>query len=205
MISLRPSFIKPRPLKFLTSMGCVSPSCLSIILGICVWLLDHSLESVCAWRRSSSPGGSCRPWYKFSHLVVWLYEKGDAFSCDQNLKLFCTTTLTLLLFSIPPTFFRKHFIGSEFVLISRLFHMSEPDTDPAEPCLNTCLGRMLAGVNLCSACSSNGECWVCSVISSDFISWCACPLLPLATKLFLRIKQAFVKQTCFPYNTVVWH
>lgn len=110
MMSLHSAFIKPRPLKFLTSMGCVSPSRLSIILGICVGLLDHSLESVSALRWPSSPGGPCRSWSKFSYLVVWLHEKGDAFSCDQNLKFFCTTTLTLLLFSILSTFYRKHFI-----------------------------------------------------------------------------------------------
>lgn len=36
--------------------------------------------------------------------------------------------------------------------------MSEPDTGLTEPCSSTYLGRMLSGVNLCSACSSNGEC-----------------------------------------------
>lgn len=138
---------------------------------------------------------SCRPWSKFSYCVVWLYVKGDTFSCDQNLKLFCTTTLTLLLFSILSTFSRKHFIWIciYFQIVETVPHVWAWHWSCRT--LFKHLRRMLVGVNLCSACSSNGECWVCSVMFPDFIL--CLPTVTSTRQLFLRIKQAVVNRLVF--------
>lgn len=161
-------------------MGCITLSCLSIILGIRAGLPDPPSRVGVCLVRPSAVGAACSPRSGFT-LSFGSMNKMMHF----HVMRFWNCSIQL---PYPPCspFLQSFSQNTCSDLWRGDFSTSEPDSDPAElRGKRPFWGRMLAVVIPCSACS-NGECRVCSVKLPNLILWHAhCYLYQLND---LRIK-----------------